>query len=147
MAFRNEANLTPNAIGEISQGAIAAAVMKYGYTILVPFGEAHRYDMVIEKGSQFFRIQCKTGRYVNGVVKFNACSSNWWNKTRKPYTKEEIDYFAVYCEFTGNVYLVPVEEVGSTQGSLRIEPTENNQAKGIRWAEDYEISKVIVEKR
>jgi|SRR5579859_7081677 len=50
MVFKNDANMTPNAVGERPQGAIAAAVMRYGYTILVPFGEAHRYDMVIEKG-------------------------------------------------------------------------------------------------
>src|SRR6185312_6858024 len=92
--------LTPNAIGERSQGAIAAEVMKYGYIILVPFGEAHRYDMVIEKDGQFSRLQCKTGRYINGVVKFNTCSINWWNKTKKRYTREEIDYFAVYCDYT-----------------------------------------------
>ena len=76
MVFQSKANLTPNAIGERSQGAIAAEVMKYGYIILVPFGEAHRYDMVIEKDGQFSRLQCKTGRYINGVIKFNACSVN-----------------------------------------------------------------------
>jgi len=95
--------------------------------------------MVIEKDAEFFRLQCKAGRYENGVVKFNSCSVNWWNKTKKKYTKEEIDCFAVYCEYTGKVYLVPVEDVGIDQGYLRVEPTVNNQAKGVRWAKDYEI--------
>jgi hypothetical protein len=130
---------TTNDIGERAQGAIVAEVMKYGYTILIPFGEGRRYDMVIEKDAEFFRLQCKAGRYENGVVKFNSCSVNWWNKTKKKYTKEEIDYFAVYCEHIGKVYLVPVEDVGIDQGYLRVEPTANNQAKGVRWAQDYEI--------
>jgi len=134
-----KAKLTTNDIGERAQGVILAEVMKYGYTILLPFGEGRRYDMVIEKDRQFFRLQCKAGRYENGVVKFNTCSVNWWNKTKKKYTREEIDFFAVYCEHTGKVYLVPVEDVRTDAGYFRVEPTANNQAKGIRWAQDYEI--------
>ena len=131
--------LTPNDVGERAQGAIVAEVMKYGYTVLIPFGEGRRYDLVIEKNAQFLRLQCKAGRYMNGVVRFNACSSNWFNQTRKRYTKEEIDYFAVYCEHTTKVYLVPVEDVSGLDGSLRVEKTANNQQKGVRWAQDYEI--------
>jgi PD-(D/E)XK nuclease superfamily protein len=44
-----DVKLTPNMIGERAQGAIVAEVVKYGYIVLIPFGEAHRYDMVIEK--------------------------------------------------------------------------------------------------
>ncbi len=134
-----KAKLSTNDIGERAQGVILAEVMKYGYTALIPFGEGRRYDMVIEKDAQFFRLQCKAGRYDNGVIKFNTCSVNWWNRTKRKYTREEIDYFAVYCEHTGKVYLVLVEDVGTDVGYLRVEPTANNQAKGVRWAQDYEI--------
>jgi len=58
-----KAKLTTNDIGERAQGIILAEVMKYGYTVLIPFGEGRRYDMVIEKDRQFFRLQCKAGRY------------------------------------------------------------------------------------
>ncbi len=132
--------LTPNDIGERAQGVILSEVMKYGYTVNIPFGEGRRYDMVIERDAQFFRLQCKAGRYEKGVVKFNMCSVNWWNRTKKKYTREGIDYFAVYCEHTGKVYLVPVEDVVPDIGYLRVEPTANNQAKGVRWAKEYEIS-------
>ena len=131
--------LTPNAVGKRAQGAILAEVMKYGHTVLIPFGEGRRYDMVIEKDGQFFRLQCKAGRYKDRVIRFNACSSNWFNKTRKRYTCDEIDYFAVYCDFTEKVYLVLVEHVNGSDATLRIEPTANNQTMGVRWAKDYEI--------
>ena len=103
------------------------------------FLEALRIPFEIEKDAQFLRLQCKAGRYINGVIKFNACSSNWFNKTRKRYTRDEIGYFAVYCDHTGKIYLVPVEDVTSTDGILRVEPTANNQTRGVRWAKDYEI--------
>jgi hypothetical protein len=44
-----KAKLTTNDIGERAQGVILAEVMKCGYTVLIPFGEGRRYDMVIEK--------------------------------------------------------------------------------------------------
>lgn len=131
--------LTPNDIGERAQGMILAEVMKYGYTVLIPFGEGRRHDMVIEKDAQFFRLQCKAGRYLKRAIRFNTCSVHWWAKTKRKYTREEIDYFAVYCEYTEKVYLVPVEDVGTTEGVLRVEPTANNQTKRVRWAKDYEI--------
>jgi hypothetical protein len=131
--------LTPNAVGERAQGAIVAEVMRYGYTVLIPFGEGRRYDLVIEKDGTFLRLQCKAGRYANGVIRFNACSSNWYNKTRRGYTREEIDCFAVYCEYTKKVYLIPVEDITGLDGTLRVESPANNQTKGVRWAEDYEI--------
>lgn len=139
-----EQYLTPNTIGERAQAQIAAAVMEYGYTILIPFGEGRRYDMVMEKDNHFYRLQCKAGRYKDGVVVFNTCSVHWWARTKRSYTKEEIDFFAVYCRFTGKSYLVPVEDVGTTLGSLRVEPTANNQQKGVRWAEDYEVGKMLL---
>jgi len=37
---------------------------------------------------------------------------------------------------------VPVEDIAGLDGSLRVEPTANNQLKGVRWAEDYEIGKI-----
>ncbi|HEX4208563.1 MAG TPA: group I intron-associated PD-(D/E)XK endonuclease [Ktedonobacteraceae bacterium] len=53
--------LTTNDIGERAQGVIVAEVMKYGYTVLIPFGEGRRYDIAIEQDGQFFRLQCKAG--------------------------------------------------------------------------------------
>jgi hypothetical protein len=55
------------------------------------------------------------------------------------HTRRNRLFCAVYYEYTNKVYLVPVENVGINEGYLRVEPTADNQIKGIRWAEDYEI--------
>ena len=48
--------------------------------------------------------------------------------------------FGVHCPDTDAVYLVPIKEVGPhTSAYLRVEPAKNNQAKGVRWAMDYEV--------
>ena len=51
----------------------------------------------------------------------------------------EVDYFAVYCPANNGVYFIPIDEVPGAAGSLRISPTENNQAVRVRWAHDYEL--------
>jgi hypothetical protein len=34
---------------------------------------------------------------------------------------------------------VDIDEAASSHGVLRVEPTANGQAKGIRWAADHEL--------
>lgn len=69
---------------------------------------------------------------------FKTHSDNGHGWGRRDY-RGQVDYFAVYCPETDKVYLVPVEDVGTNEGSLRVEPTLNEQQKGVRWAVDYEI--------
>ena len=60
-----KAHLGPKAVGERAQGKILARLMEYNFTILIPFGDSARYDLVIEKEGNFWRVQCKTGRIRN----------------------------------------------------------------------------------
>ena len=108
--------------------------------MLVPFGSNHRYDFVLDLEDRFIRVQCKTGRLRNGVVQFNTQSirSNTKRAYRRTYSGE-IDAFAVYCPDTDRVYALSVDDATSTLGSLRVDPTANEQAKRIRWAADYEL--------
>lgn len=46
--------------------------------------------------------------------------------------------FGVYFPPTRSIYLVPLDVAGY-HGWLRLEPTRNNQQKGIRFAADFEI--------
>src|SRR5947209_19864268 len=97
-------------VGERSQAIILARLAEVGYAILLPFGENHRYDMVIEDGDgNFYRIQCKTGCISQGCIDFSTASSYW----RRDY-RGQIEYFAVYSPDTQKVYLVPVDHVPVT---------------------------------
>jgi hypothetical protein len=58
----------------------------------------------------------------------------------------QVDFFAVYCRETTGVYLVPITDLEmDTHASLRVQPTLNNQRKGVRFAADYEIVRVAIE--
>jgi hypothetical protein len=141
------ANLAhPKTIGDVTQAMVLARLVEAGYEILLPFGENQRYDLVIDHGDRFTRVQCKTGRLVKGGVYFPTCSTALHNPSarrgERPAQRDyrgQADLFGVYCPGTREVYLVPVDEVGLRAATLRITPPKNNQGARIRWALDYVV--------
>ena len=63
-------------IGDITQAMVLARLVEAGHEVLLPFSENQRYDLVIDHGDRFTRVQCKTGRLDRGAVVFNTCSVN-----------------------------------------------------------------------
>ena len=132
--------LRPKEIGERTEAIVLAELVKRGIPVLLPFGDNQRYDLVVERTPGIFlRLQCKTGRLRRGVVNF-SCTSTYQtysqSKRHRAY-QGEVDAFVVYCYANDEVYLVPIEEVGSAQCSLRLAAPLNGQAKRIKRAEDY----------
>ena len=131
------------AIGDASAAMVLARSVQAGKEVLVPFGENQRYDLVIDEGNKFIRVQRKTGRIRNGAIYFPTCSvtyhhpSNHGISAYRHHYQGAAELFGVYCPDNDCVYLVPVDEVGKRAASLRIEPSRNGQAKRIRWAKDY----------
>ena len=108
--------------------------------MLIPFGVNHRYDLVLDLGEKFVRVQCKTARIEGSCVKFSCQSvrSNTKNTLSRDY-RGDADLFVAYCPQNDRVYAVPVEDAGRTQIMLRLSPPANNQRLGVRWAADYEL--------
>jgi PD-(D/E)XK endonuclease len=131
----------PVDVGQRSEAIIFAELVKRGHRVLIPYGTNHRYDIVIDVGGRFLRAQCKTGRLRRGVISFPTRSTraNTRGVYHAPYNADQIDLFLVYCPGTDRVYAVGVDEVGSGYGFLRVDPTANGQANGIRWAADHEL--------
>ena len=74
------------------------------------------------------------------MVRFAARSSriNSRGAISRAY-RGEAEIFLVHCPETDRIYAVPVDDVPPNDGWLRVDPTENGQVKGIRWARDYEL--------
>jgi PD-(D/E)XK endonuclease len=125
--------------GNLTEAKILAALTAAGYLVSIPFGDGHKYDFVIDDSVSLRRVQCKTGRVKNGVLLFNA-HSKAGNGYAKVGYRGLADLFAVLNPEDDKVYLIPVDEVGETDVSLRLTPTLNNQAQRVRWAEFYLLS-------
>jgi hypothetical protein len=139
----------PKVIGDRTTLAVMAALRLTGFTLLLPFGENTRYDLVIDDGISLARVQCKTGRLRKGAVRFKACSSYAHHRRKdgsrtRPYDGE-VDFFAIHCPETDGVYLVPIGDLPvKYQGALRVEKPRNAQRRRIRSAAKYEIGIVAV---
>ena len=127
----------PSKVGATAEAAVAAAFVRAGMVVYAPiFGSYGRVDLIVEQDGVFRRVQCKTARLVDGVLIFTTCSNT--RDERKSYAGE-VDVFGVYAPALDQVYVVPVDDVPSRACSLRVHPTRNGQASGVRWADAYRL--------
>src|SRR5579872_7116210 len=62
---------TKKQLGERSQAHIIARFLEVEYTVLTPYGDSSRYDLVIEDADgKFCRVQCKTAWVEGGDAGF-----------------------------------------------------------------------------
>jgi hypothetical protein len=130
--------------GNATEAAVLNALVARNFDVLIPFGQGQPYDLVAHFPSEnFLRIQCKTGRLVDGCVAFNSRSTDH-GRGRRPYLGLA-DVFGVFFPPTETVYVVPVQEALGFCVRLRLGPARNNQKRGIRFAADYEIDRWTAE--
>jgi hypothetical protein len=131
---------TPSEVGARAEAAVAAALVKAAMVVYVPlFGSYGRVDLIADDGGKLVRVQCKTARLVGDVLIFSTCSNT--GAERKTYDGE-VDVFGVYSPDLDQVFLVPVADAPSRECYLRIGPTRNGQAAGVRWASAYALQPV-----
>ena len=138
--------LSSKQIGNITEIECMLSFIKLGYNVLTPYGDCERYDFVADIQGKLIKIQVKhacDSHIDEGYITFRCL-----NKTTQkgkivnhPYSDEQIDYFATF--YNGKCYLVPVNEVGSSSKNLRFTPPKNGQTKGITFAQEYELEKVV----
>lgn len=132
--------------GNITEVECMLAFLKLGYNVLTPYGDCERYDFVVDINNQFYKIQVKSANanYINeGYIEFQTANKTTKNGTfvRHTYTKDQIDYFMT--SYNNQCYLIPVQECSSAEKRLRFTPPKNGQIKGITFAEEYELEKVV----
>ena len=137
--------MTSKDVGNITEVSCMLEFMKLGYPVLTPYGDCQRYDFVVEINGKFYRIQSKTANdaYINeGYIVFRC--DNTTTKDGKVvhhfYDENEIDYFSTF--YDAKCYLVPVNE-RSREKRLRFTAPKNGQIRGITFASEYELEKVV----
>jgi hypothetical protein len=56
--------LTSRQIGAVGVARVTGALLRCGYSVLLPYEDFAGYDVVAEKNNKFFRIQVKTAQTV-----------------------------------------------------------------------------------
>src|SRR5882672_4501240 len=119
--------MNPKLTGEKSEARIIAELLwdDDDLTVLKPYGDSRRYDLVIERDGRFLRVQCKTGRLIRGAVEFPTCSSYAHRGLGRRDYRGQADVFAIYCPDNAKTYVVPVSDVGVHKCRLRVDTSKN----------------------
>jgi hypothetical protein len=118
----------------LSEAAAVAAFITE-FVVSIPFGTA-RYDLVLDDGERLHRVQVKTGQVKGEVIRFSTQSINAY--ARQDYVGAA-DYFAVWAQTLGKLYVLPVAICSRGFQSLRLSEARNGQSQGIKFAADYEF--------
>ncbi len=123
-------------VGDLSEAKLMTALLDRGYVVAVPWGDNQRYDLILERGGKFERVQIKTGRVAKGAIVVDAFS--YTTKGGRGY-QGQVEYIGVYCPQLKTAYLVPMERIGKFGFNLRIDEPKNHQRKRILWAKDFQL--------
>lgn len=123
--------------GNAAEAAVLSRFVSAGFDVLIPFGGGLAFDLavVIPPDATFLRVQVKSGRVRRGCVQFNTCTTDH-GKGRRSYSGRA-DVIAVHAQEVEDVLIVPVDECPPYAGILRLEPAQNNQRRGVRFASRY----------
>jgi len=81
-----------------------------GFAMALPYGHIHRYDFIVESGTNLWRVQVKTTTYMrDGLYKVSV--NRRFNQQQQAYTESEIDFVAVYILPEETWYVLPVRQV------------------------------------
>ncbi|EMA62392.1 group I intron-associated PD-(D/E)XK endonuclease [Halorubrum kocurii] len=136
----------PQKRGQAAEAIVKSELVSYGVSVLLPAYDNEPYDIVIELGDDFHRIQIKTAfeATTDGAVRFRTRSTRTKSSgyEREGY-EGSVDFFAVYAPMCDETYLIPIEDAGNTQMTIRYEQSKNNNVKNINWHEDYRFDEVL----
>ena len=137
--------MTSDQKGAIAESAVLHAAVKLGIGVSKPLSDGERYDLVFDLRPRLIRVQCKWATRRGQVVCVRCCSSRRGRERhlRRCYTSEEVDAIAAYCPDVERCYLLPASIIdGRAELSLRLGSTKNGQQLGIRWATEFEFTRL-----
>jgi PD-(D/E)XK endonuclease len=96
--------------GELGEVAFMHKATSVGFSLALPYGHIHRYDFIVEGGTNLWRVQVKTSTYLRGGLYCVALK----RRTRRgllAYTPAEVDFIAAYIIPEQTWYIVPLREI------------------------------------
>ena len=136
------AAISTKLLGTHGELRVAADLLSRGYHVFTPIADASKSDLIATRDEKsFLRIQVKTMRTKNGAVSIGVVAKGKGNNKNRVYeyryTKENVDYIAVFVYDRDCVLYIPIEAFSKNSLNIRFDPTKNNQVAKIRWATDY----------
>lgn len=136
--------MNTKAKGDIAEAKVLSALIGAGYTVLRPFGDNEKYDLVIESKGQFYKVQVKSLRQKGkDQVKLPIYYQNYPycdSSNLKSYKVDQVDYFAGYSHELDQIILIPINEINQTRYvTFRLNQPKHRETKRTRYFQNYII--------
>ena len=135
--------------GNVAEAAIAAAAIKLGVDVIKPLVEHTRYDLIFDLRPRLLRVQCKWAPLKGDVIVVRLVSSRFTSggeQIRTPYSADDVDAVAVYCDELDRCYLLPASLFDGMKGlHLRVAATRNGQRASLHWAREHELPGAVAQ--
>ena len=118
--------------GEWNRTAFYGMRGRARYTSNPALGDCCRYDFIVEIGRQFRRVQVKSTSY----LRKNHYKCSLSGAKRRAYTKEEVDFFAVFVIPANAWYIIPIEALGDEAHNISLSP-HNSLSKYAEYQEAW----------
>jgi hypothetical protein len=112
-----------------------ARAAERGFTVTKPWGESARYDVLVESGGVFQRVQVKSTVYRVGNA--YVCNTRP-DADYRPYTQEQIDFMAAYVIPEDVWYILPASVVTLLMGNIWLSPRRSGH-KYERYMEAWQL--------
>jgi len=125
--------------GDIGLVKVIADLTLKGYVPCIPLSEHQTYDLIaVSRNGKAFRLQVKYATLKrNGTIEVRF-RRNWSDKNgthTEHYSKDEFDYYAIYCQEKNSVLYVP--NTHDCPKAIRFNRAANNQKKNVNWFKNY----------
>jgi hypothetical protein len=95
--------------GEKGERVAIGELAKYDIDVAIPMSDNHPYDFIIIINDKFYRAQVKSSTQIlNGSLMFALKKNNWYKRTSKKYTSDDIDVM-ILCDYSTIYLLTPLE--------------------------------------
>ncbi|WP_276255772.1 group I intron-associated PD-(D/E)XK endonuclease [Halomontanus rarus] len=126
-------------VGDETEATVIATLVAAGYSVSIPFGDNDEYDLVVDDGACFHRVQCKTAwQNKDRTIRFNTHSQTTKDGDYHEKTYHDtIDAFLVRYPEREQLYWIDVADATDQKMELRYEADIDHPS--INWATEYEF--------
>jgi hypothetical protein len=122
--------------GQWAELRFMSKAIELGFQIAKPLGDTAQYDVVLDLGARFIRVQIKSTYFQASNLKPGNFVASLFhvNGPNRRYERSDFDYLAVYCIPIDTWYIIPSAEA-SRKHAIRVCPgDQQNQWEHYREA-------------